>query len=67
MIDDSLDSRLAIILNKHTLQILQHTGMWKNVHPVYDAGIRTHDLWNMSLLTITTRPGLPIFVFDSSL
>ena len=22
----------------------------KNVHPVYSAGIRTHDLWNMSLL-----------------
>ena len=22
----------------------------KNVHPVYGAGIRTHDLWNMSLL-----------------
>ena len=20
----------------------------KNVHPVYSAGIRTHDLWNMS-------------------
>ena len=27
--------------------------MWKNVHPVYGAGIRTHDL------PITTRPGLP--------
>ena len=24
--------------------------MWKNVHPVYGAGIRSHDLWNMSLL-----------------
>ena len=24
--------------------------MWKNVHPVYGAGIRTHNLWNMSLL-----------------
>ena len=23
--------------------------MWKNVHPVYSAGIQTHDLWNMSL------------------
>ena len=27
--------------------------MWKNVHPVYSAGIQTHDLWNMR------RPGLP--------
>ena len=24
--------------------------MWKNVHPVYGTGIRTHDLQNMSLL-----------------
>ena len=23
--------------------------MWKNVHPVYGPGIRTHELWNMSL------------------
>ena len=23
--------------------------MWKNVHPVYGAGIQTHDLWNVSL------------------
>ena len=32
--------------------------MWKNVHPVYGAGIQTHDLWNMSLFLQTTRPGL---------
>ena len=32
--------------------------MWKNVHPVYGAGIRTHNLRNVSL-PITTRPGLP--------
>ena len=25
-------------------------GVWKNVHPVYSAGIRTHDFWNMSPL-----------------
>ena len=24
--------------------------MWKNVHPVYGAGIQTHNLQNMSLL-----------------
>ena len=34
----------------NTLQILQQICMWKNVHPVYGAGIRTHNLWNMSLL-----------------
>ena len=37
-------------LFNHTFQILQQIGMWKNVHPVDGAGIRTHDLWNMSLL-----------------
>ena len=31
--------------------------MWKNAHPVYGAGIRTHDLQDMSLL----RPYLPPF------
>ena len=30
-------------LFKHTLQILQQIHLWKNVHPVYGAGIRTHD------------------------
>ena len=37
-------------LFKHTLQILQQTGMWRNVHPLYGARIRTHDLWNINLL-----------------
>ena len=32
-----------------TLQFLQQINV-KNVHPVYGAGIRTHDLRNMSLL-----------------
>ena len=36
-------------LFKQTLQILKQTGMWKNFHPVYDAGIQIHDLWNVSL------------------
>ena len=31
----------------------------KNVHPVHSAVIRTHDLWNMILPPITTRPGAP--------
>ena len=34
---------------KHTLHFFNKY-MWKNVHPVYGAGIRTHDLRNMSLL-----------------
>ena len=37
-------------LFKHALQFLQQKGMFKSVHPVYGAGIRTHDLWIMSLL-----------------
>ena len=44
--------------------------MWKNVHPVYSAGIQTHKLlWHESL-PITTRPRLPpklIQVFVTSL
>ena len=39
-----------------SLQILQQI----NVHPVYGAGIRTHDLWNMSLPQLTTRGLRPI-------
>ena len=33
----------------NTLQILQQINV-KNVYPLYGAGIRTHDLCNMSLL-----------------
>ena len=29
--------------------ILQQINV-KNVHPVYGAGIQTHDIWNMSVL-----------------
>ena len=39
--------RLFSVFFKQTLQFLQYV---KNVHPVYGAGIRTHDLQNMSLL-----------------
>ena len=35
-------------LFKQTLQSLQQIYV-NNVHPVYGARIRTHDLWNMSL------------------
>ena len=31
----------------------------KNVRPVSGAGIWTHELWNISLLPKTARPGLP--------
>ena len=37
-------------LFKQTLQILHQIGMWKNDHPVYGARIRTHNLWDLSLL-----------------
>ena len=43
-------------LFKLALQFLQQINV-ENVQPVYSAGIRTRDLWNMS--SITTRPGLP--------
>ena len=35
-------------LFKQTLQFYNKY-MWKNVHPVYGAGIRTHDLRHVSL------------------
>ena len=40
--------RLFFGLFKQTLQFLQQIYV-KNVHPVYGAGIRTHDLWNVNL------------------
>ena len=36
-------------LFEQTLQFLQQINV-KNVHAVYGAGVRTHNLWNMSLL-----------------
>ena len=33
--------------------------MSKNIHPVYGAGIQTHNLQKRESLPITTRPGLP--------
>ena len=36
-------------LFKRTLQILQQINV-KKIDPVYGSGIRTHDLWNTSLL-----------------
>ena len=47
------------------------TNIWgKNVHPVYGAGIRTHDLWNVSLFPLPldqgSRPVTDIFRFYKS-
>ena len=39
----------SVFSNKHHYNFCNKY-MWKNVHPVYGARIRTHDLWNMSLL-----------------
>ena len=41
--------RLFSVYFKQTIQILQQIKV-KNVHPVSDAGIQTHDLLIMSLL-----------------
>ena len=38
-----------VFSNTH-YKFLQQLGIWKNVHPVHSAKIRTHDFWNMSLL-----------------
>ena len=35
--------------------------MWKNVRPVYGAGIRTHDLQNISLLSSPLDQGVFYF------
>ena len=37
-----------MVFFKQTIQFLQQIDV-KNVHPVYRAGVPTHDLWNMSL------------------
>ena len=43
-----------------------HKSMWKNVHPVYGARIRTHNLWNMSLLPQSLDQGCrPLYNFLS--
>ena len=39
----------SIFSNKH--YNFYNKYMWKNVHPVYGAGIRTHNIWNMSLFS----------------
>ena len=43
-------------LFKQTLQFLQQI-IVKNVHPLYGAGNRTHDLWNVSLFTLPLDQG----------
>ena len=46
-------------LFKQINQFLQKKTIWKNVHPVYIAGIRTHNLSKHEPSPINTRPGLP--------
>ena len=36
----------SVFSNKH--YNFYNKYMWKNIHPVYGAGIWTHDLWNVS-------------------
>ena len=42
--------RLFSVFFKQTSIQFYNKLMWKNVHPVYGTGIRTHDLQNVSLL-----------------
>ena len=42
--------RLFFIYFRLFKQPIHFLQLWKNVHPVYSTGIRTHDIWNMSLL-----------------
>ena len=39
--------------------------MWKNVHPVYGAGIRTHDLRNVSLFPLPLDQGSRLLIGNS--
>ena len=41
------------------MQILKQTNV-KNVNPVSDAGIQTHNLWNINYYPITARPVFPV-------
>ena len=52
-------------LFKLTLQILEQIGLLKDVHPVYCAVIRTHDLdlEERESPPITSRPGHPPITF----
>ena len=46
---------ICIFSNKHYI-FLQQINV-KNIHPVYGAGIRTNDLWSMSLLPLPLDQG----------
>ena len=48
--------RLFAVFFKQTIQCLQQINM-KNVHPVYSAGIRIHDLLNTSCLPLPLDQG----------
>ena len=49
MTDSGLFYCLFSVFQTNIIVILQQIDV-KNVHPVYCAGIQTHDLWNMNLL-----------------
>ena len=48
----------SVFLKQTSIQFCNRL-MWKNVHPVYGAGIRTHDLQNRSLLP---KPHLQFYI-----
>ena len=53
------ETKVRIQVQKYPLQIGRLLFLCEKccVHPVYGAGIQTHDLRNTSLLPITTTPG----------
>ena len=55
---------IFVFSNKH--YIFYNKYMWKNVHPVYSTGIRTHDLQDMSLhpkpLDQGSRPNMFVYL-----
>ena len=48
--------RLFLVFSNKHYKFLQQIYV-KNVHPVYGAGILTHDLWNVNLLPLPLDQG----------
>ena len=40
----------SVFFKQTSLQFLQQIYIRENFHPVYGAGIQTHDLWNMRII-----------------
>ena len=53
-------SFIFVLFKQTSVQFLQQIYV-KNVHPLFGAGIRTHDLWNMSHLPYPLDQGSCLF------